>query len=276
MRQIDRRWIFLCVAIAIALTVVYQFRQRITPSPSVKATYDYIQKLPPGSAILIVTDFDPQAKAELEPMTDALLEHCFRRGIRVVGMTFWNLGASMGNQLFRDAARRHGKVSGVDYVFLGFKPGAMPQVITNMAENIESAFPKDAEGRATAGMPIFSALRRLPELSYIIDIAAGATVDAWVVYAGDKYRIPMAAACTAVSGPDLYVYLNTGQINGLVAGLRGAADYEVLLGRPGPGVTGMPAQSTVHAIIILFVVAANAVYFWNRRAQKSRRETTHG
>jgi hypothetical protein len=65
----------------------------------------------------------------------------------------------------------------------------------------------------------------------------------------------------------MYVYTNTGQLDGIIAGLRGAADYEVLLGEPGAGVDGMPAQSTVHAIIIVFIIISNAVYFWQRRTQ---------
>ena len=273
--QIDRRWIFLCVAAAIAATLFYPFRQSITPSPSVRSVYEFIQGLPRGSTILIATDFDPSAQAELAPMLDALLEHCFRQDVRVVGMTFWPTGSSMAKQIFGSVAKRYGKVSGTDYVYLGYKPGEA-QVIIAMGEKIESAFPRDADDRPTAGMPIFRTVSRLPDLRYLIDLAAGATVDVWIVYGGDKYHVPMGAGCTAVSGPDNYVFLSTGQLNGLIAGLRGAADYEVLLNKPGPGVLGMAAQSTVHGIIVLFVIIGNVAYFRSRRAAKRAQEQSHG
>ena len=264
-RQIDRRWIFLCVAVALIVAMLFPFSQPISPSPSVRAVYDFIEELPPGSSVLIATDYDPQARAEVVPITDAILTHLFRHHLRVIGMTFWPEGASLGNRLFEQAGQSLGKERGADFVYLGYKPGPISQIITNMGEDIRSAFPRDANNQPTAGMPIFRNVSSLRDVCYIIDIAAGSTVDAWIVYGGDKYHIPMAAGCTAVVGPDLYVYTNTGQLTGIVAGLRGAADYEVLLGSPGSGVRGMPAQSVVHAIIVLFVLAGNVAYFVRRR-----------
>ena len=272
MREIDRRWVFLCVAVALVLTVLFPFSQPITPSPSVVGVYDFVEKLPPGSVALISMDFDPEAAAELVPITNALLAHCFRRNIRVVGMTFWPTGSLQAKNLLADMGKAYGKVSGTDYVYLGYKPGGMAQVITNVAESFPSAFPKDADGNPTMTMPIFREARSLRDVDYIVGLAAGDTTGGWVVYAGDKYRVPMAAGCTGVIGPDLYVYTNTGQLNGIIAGLRGGADYEVLLKEPGKAVSAMPAQSTVHALIILFVIVGNVLYFASRRAARRAEE----
>ena len=270
--QFDKRWIFLTVAVALIATVYYKFEQPITPSPSVKAVHEDIDNLPAGSAVLIATDFDPQARAELVPITKAVLNHCFEKDLKVLGMTFWPQGGPLGNRLFRTVGSEYGKEAGTDYVYLGYKPGALAQVITNMGESLTSAFPQDANNQPTANMPIFQDVRSLREVDYMLDMAAGATVEPWVVYGADKYGFPMAAGCTAVQGPDLYVFTNTGQLEGIIAGLRGAADYEVLLGEPGRGVEGMPAQSTIHAIIILFVIAGNAIYFWKRRGRSGGRQ----
>jgi len=271
-RELDVRWVFLALAAALTLAVRFPFSQPITPSPAVKAVYDYIEALPEGSTILIATDYDPQARAEVVPITQALLRHAFSRGIRVIGMTFWPDGAPLGARLFRDIGDEYGKTSGVDYVYLGYKFGGMAQVITNMGESFTSAFPADPEGNRTATMPVFEEVRNLRSVDYLIDIAAGETVTAWVMYGADKYRIPMAAGCTAVVGPDLYVFMNTGQLNGLIAGLRGAADYEVLIGSPDLGVRGMPAQSAAHGMIVLFVIVANVLYFRKRLSLRSRRQ----
>lgn len=272
--EIDRRWIFLTIAAALVLTLLFPFRQPITPSPSVKAVYDFIEDLPEGSTVIIATDFDPQAKAETVPITLALLHHCFRRNIRIIGMTFWPEGAPLGTRLFTEVGDELGKISGRDYVYLGFKPGAMSQVITNMGESFTSAFPQDARNQPTSSMPIFRDIGSLPDLQLIIDVAAGATVEGWIIYGGDKYSVPMAAGCTAVSAPDLYVYTNSGQLKGIIAGMRGAADYEALLEKPGQGIAGMPAQSAAHAIIVLFVIFANIIYFHGRRADRRRAEGT--
>jgi hypothetical protein len=66
-----------------------------------------------------------------------------------------------------------------------------------------------------------------------------------------------------VSG--LYPYLKTGQLTGLIGGLRGAAEYEKLVEKPGKGILGMKAQSIAHIAIILLVLIGNASYLISRR-----------
>jgi len=273
LQEFDRRWIFLLVAVALAVTVYWSedIEQPITPSPSVEAVYRKIENLPEGSAVFIATDFDPQSRAELVPITRAVLNHCFQQDLKVLGMTFWPQGGPLGNRLFRSVAAKYDKQSGEDFVYFGYKPGAMAQVITNMGEDLTSAFPQDANNQPTANMPILQDIENLRDVDYMLDMAAGETAEPWIVYGADKYGFPMAAGCTAVVAPNLYVFMNTGQLNGIIAGLRGAADYEVLLGQPARGVQGMPAQSTVHGIIILFVIMGNAIYFWRRTRRGGRR-----
>ena len=74
------------------------------------------------------------------------------------------------------------------------------------------------------------------------------------------------AGITAVMATDLYPYLQTKQIVGLVNGLKGAAEYEHLIGHHEMGVRGMAAQSIAHLWIILLVIVGNIAYFVSRRA----------
>ena len=128
----------------------------ITPSPTVEAVYDCIESLPDGAPLLIASDFDPGAKAELEPMERALLHHCFRKKLRVIGMTFWFRGDDLAHRIFQEIAGEYGLQSGRDYVYLGYKPGAMSQVITNMGENLLTAFPQDKQGNTTANTSLIT------------------------------------------------------------------------------------------------------------------------
>jgi hypothetical protein len=269
----DPRVIFPLVAGAIALGLLVHVKQPIEPQESVVAVHDYIQQLPKGSAVLLAVDFDPQAMAELRPMTEAIIEQCLDQDLHVVGMTFWPLGAQLGYDMFKtvaDEPRFRDKEAGRDYVYLGYKPGDLSQVITNMGENLLTTFPQDYRNRPTGTMPIFRDVKSLRNVKYIIDLAAGSTPDAWIIFGGDKYNVPMAVGCTAISGPDLYVRLKNHQINGLVAGLRGAADYETLLQKAGLGVGGMFAQSLIHVMIVLFVIAGNVAFFVGKRRQRRR------
>jgi len=68
--------------------------------------------------------------------------------------------------------------------------------------------------------------------------------------------------------PGLYPLLRSGQINGLIGGLRGAAEYETLIGQKGKAIAGMDAQSATHFAIIVLVIICNLFYFSMRRQAK--------
>ena len=266
--NIDRRIIFLVLAAALVVVSLCPFKQPIKPSKLVRAVYDKIEQLPEDSVIMISIDFDPQARAELYPMTVVLLQHCFRKNHRVLGMTFWVEGAQMAKSLLDDVGGAAKKVSGRDYVFLGYKPGGMAAIITNLGENISTTFEKDLEGRATADLEALEGVAILKDVDLLIDIAAGSTVEPWIVYGADKYKVPIAAGCTGVMGPDMYPFVHSEQLLGLVGGLRGVADYETLMGKPAEAVQGMAAQSAAHAIIVAFVVLGNILFFIGRRRRE--------
>jgi hypothetical protein len=73
----------------------------------------------------------------------------------------------------------------------------------------------------------------------------------------------------------LYPLLRSGQINGLIGGLRGAAEYESLIGQKGKAVAGMDAQSATHVAIIVLVIICNLFYFSMRRAAQQQSLKEH-
>jgi hypothetical protein len=68
----------------------------------------------------------------------------------------------------------------------------------------------------------------------------------------------MVLGATAVMTTDYYPYLSSGQILGLIGGMKGAAEYERLNDFFGDARRGMDAQSLVHVVIVLLVIVGNA------------------
>jgi tetrahydromethanopterin S-methyltransferase subunit D len=80
-----------------------------------------------------------------------------------------------------------------------------------------------------------------------------------------QYRIKVGSGVTAVMAPKVFAYLNSGQMTGMLGGMKGAADYERLVKKPGTASKGMAAQSLVHLFIILSVIVGNIIYFMEKK-----------
>ena len=268
MLKIDRRIIFLVIGLCTLVPLLYPVGLPIKISPEVRGIYDHIESLPEGSVFLLSFDFDPASKPELYPQSIALLRHAFRKNLRVVAMTLWVSGTGLADQIITQVAKDMGKENGKDYVFLGWSPGNTA-VIINMGQNLYKTFPSDYGGKATKELPVLEGVQGLKDVTYMVSLGAGNPgVEAWYVFGKDKYKFEMGGGCTGVMAPGLYPLLRSGQINGLIGGLRGAAEYEILVGEKGKAVAGMDAQSATHVAIVVLVIICNLFYFTMRRQEK--------
>jgi len=270
--SLDRRYVYILVAFAVVIPIVLKAIAPVNISTEVRGVYDYIDSLPEGSSVMIVLDYDPASEAELYPMTLALYRHCFDKGHKVLSFTLWPNGAALIERAFDAMKLEYGPEegypdgvrSGREYVNFGYQVGGA-LVIIAAGQDIRTAFSTDYRGNSTANMPILAGLDSLADMDYVVDLAAGSTIDWWVIYGVQRYHFTLGAGCTAVSATQYYPYLNTGQINGLVGGLKGAAEYEQLGGHPDRALAGMTAQSSVHALIVCLVIIANIFYFLTRK-----------
>ena len=268
MLRLDRRIIFLLIGACTLLPLLYPVGLAIKVSPEVHGVYDYIESLPDGSVFLLSLDFDPASKPELYPQAVALLHHAFNKHLRVIGMTLWVSGTGMADQVISQVAKDLGKVNGKDYVFLGWSPGVGSLIIT-LGQDLYKAFPSDYYNQPTKDLAVLKGVQTLRDVNYVVSLAAGtAGIETWYVFGKDKYRFELGGGCTGVIAPGLYPLLRSGQINGLIGGLRGAAEYEVLIDKKGRAVAGMDAQSVTHFGIIALVVLCNLFYLSIRNSRQ--------
>ena len=258
---IDRRWIYLMVAIAVIVPFVFPATLPISVTPEVEQLYEAVENLPDSSTVMLVFDYYPSTIAECEPMTIAALHHFFRKDCRVITLSNIPLGGpSMAESITRMMAEEYGKVYGVDYVNLGYKANYVA-VLSGMGTSIESIFPTDNSGTPLSELPIMDSVVNYEQISFIFEVADNATADYWVSIVNAQYGVPMGCGTTAVSAPKYYAFVGAGQFVGLLGGMKGAAEYEMLIGEQALAVRGMSAQSLVHLLIVLLVILGNAGYF---------------
>lgn len=266
---ITRQIVYVLVATSIILPFLIKgISLPFEAEPESETFYKQLDRLPAGSHVLMSFDYDPPSKAELYPMTVALLRHCFEKDVIPIVMTNWPSGLGLFEKACEDVAAEFAdkgdkKVSGTDYVFLGYRP-SMTDLILNMGVDIKGAFTTDYYKQPTAAMPALEGVKSLRDLDLAVALAAGNTVELWMAYGSDRFGFPLAAGTTAIGAPKLYPFLDSGQLVGLLGGLRGAADYEKLIERPDIATSGMVALSGAHILLILLILGANIWYVVGR------------
>lgn len=269
--NIDRRLIYLFVMLASVIPFMFPMELDVKVTPEVKSIYDFIEAQKPGSVILLGADYDPQTQAENGPQAEALLRHMFKKNLKVIIMTLSQDGAAMAEMLSTEISAEYNKVRGEDYVYLGYKP-YFGIIILSIGQDFRISYPADFYDTPLDEIPMMKNIRNYDDLAAVIQIGGGNVTHAWLTNAHERYKVPLAIAVTAVSGPQYYATLQAGQIFGLIGGLKGAAEYETLLldeyhrlGITARAIQGMNVQNIVHILIIALTVVGNAAFFMKKR-----------
>ena len=274
--KLDRKWIFLGIGLVVIIPLIFPLRLPIKPTKPVIDLFNRIDTLGNDNGIVwLVTDFDPGTMPELMPMTMSIMRHCLTQEIPVVLQGgLWPAYIGMARQAIDDIqAEFPDKKIGEDYVFFGYIPG-VSAVILAIGIDIERTFRVDYFSTPYDSLPMMRGVKNYEDISIVIDISGTRSPEYWLMYGQQRYGVDVGIGCTAVSAPDYYTFLQSGQFVGMLGGLKGAAEYEELMERNGyptgrrPATVGMDSQSFGHILIVVMVIFGNIGYFIVRRGER--------
>ncbi len=273
--KINRRWIFLLIALAVFIPFLKPLRLPLSITKPAKDVFDAVESISPeGPPLLIATDYAPSTAPELDPMLYALLRHCFVTKRRVMLLALYPQGAGMAQAGLDFILPEFPDVkSGEDYVFLGYQPGVQA-VVMSLGENVRLAFPTDAYGVSLDSLPMMEHVRNYDDIALVVDLAGSSIPITWVIYAVARYGQRLGVGVTAVSAAQYYPYLNSGQFIGMLGGLKGAAEYEILIQQKGYtearqiATIGMDSQSIAHLVILALIIIGNIAFFASKSHKK--------
>ena len=284
LRTLDRRWVFLMMLWAVLLPIYFIGVTGRTfpevPSALAHATFDEIDRLSPGDPILLAFDYDPSTEGELGPMATAFTKHAASKQLRMYFITLLPLGAQMIDDVVRKVitADFPDLVYGTDYVNLGFKSGG-EGVIRVIVTNLRELYTTDSRGTAIQDIPMMQGITNIQQMRLIANVSgAYPGSKEWVQYAVTPYpALRMVAGATGVQAPLLYPYVPR-QLQGLLGAIKGAAEYEKLVvdayggANPDPkyleALRRMGPQLVAHLLIIMLIIAANVVFFVDRKGAR--------
>lgn len=271
MTKIPRQVIFVAIAIVVLLPLIIPLGLPVRVMPKSERLFRTIDSLTADSKpVLISCDFDPQSMPELYPMLVAILRHCFARDVKVVLMSLWPQGPGLAEMALAQIPGEYNKEYGKDFVFLGYKFG-VTAVLLGIGNDITAVFPIDYYGTPVDSLELTATMKTYDDLSLVVTLSTGDPGwRAWLLYAQARYSARVGIGVTAVSAADVYPYVESGQVVGLLAGMKGASEYEILVQQHGysegkcAAAQGMDAQSLGHLLIMIFIVIGNIGYFFRR------------
>ena len=272
--KIPRQIIFVVIAFAVMIPLIVPLGLPVRIMPKSRQLFQAIDTLDARSKpVLISVDFDPQSMPELYPMLIAMLRHCFARDVKVILMTLWPQGPGLAELALSEVPLEYDKEYGSDYAFLGYKFG-VTAVLLGLGNNIKAVFPVDYYGTPVDSVPMMRSIQNYDDISLVVSLSTGDPGwRAWLLYAQSRYAANVGIGVTAVSAADVYPYVESGQVIGLLAGMKGASEYETLVDEAGysderkTASRGMDAQSLGHLLIMVFIVIGNVGYFFMRRTK---------
>lgn len=289
LKNLDRRWIFLAMLLAVAIPVMFQLRFPEKATKLAESTFNEIDRLREGDPVLMAWDYDPASEGELAPMATAFVRHCAEKKLKLYFLSLWPVGPQMADDAIDKIIRPdfpHMQY-GHDYVNLGYKSG-YEGVIKVIVTDLRKLYTTDVKGTALDSIPMMQGIRSLQDFKLIINVSAGyAGTKEWVQYAVTAYpdKIRLVAGCTGVQAPLLYPYIPE-QLPGLLGAIKGAAEYEALVmekygkrdaagqlaesGMYLEGIRRMGPQLVAHILMIVLIILGNVVYFIERKRNSQR------
>lgn len=284
LQNLDRRWIFLLMGLAVALPILFELKFPEKPTGLAKSVFDEIEKLKPGDKILLAFDYDPASEGELGPMATAFVRHCCEKKLKMYFLALWPVGPQMINESIDKVIKKDFPtlVYGEDYVNLGFKSGN-EAVIKVIVTDLKQLYTTDAFGTNIDAIPMCKSIDNIQQMDLIANVSAGYPgTKEWVQYAATPHpdTIRIVAGCTGVQAANMYPYIPQ-QLPGLLGAIKGAAEYEKLVlekysdgDEPDPrymeGQRRMGPQLFAHVLMIVLIVVGNVLYFLERRRKGLR------
>jgi hypothetical protein len=278
--RLDRRWIFLFVLLSVAAPILIPIGLPVDMTAPTRAAFDFIEGLKEGDVVLISFDYGPSSAPENDPMAEGFMRQCALKKLRFIVIALYPLGGlGLANNSVAKIAREFPSLQyGVDYINLGYKDGASA-VMRRMGEDIAGAFPTDENGRPLSEFPIMRGIHDLRQVKLVFTVATGLIGEWWITQVHPQVGTPVIIGPTAVSAPKYYAFLNSGQLVGMLGGMKGAAEYERLLRDRYPELAsfykntraftatkGNDAQTVLHTVILLLLLLGNIAYIRHRTA----------
>ncbi len=243
--RIPRELVYGTLFLLLCVPFVVEWSLPVFVSSETRGVYEAVERLAeredPG-VVFVISSWGPGTQGENRPQCEAIVRHLIRR--RIPFVVFSSALDPIPSELTRDVIQAeirrekqrdpsYAPVYGRDWANLGFKGVralTIAPVLQGLENDIQTFVVKDFYGTPVERLPIMRKLRRLPDASMIVTVSAGSEGEDVIGVILPKYpKLKVAVATMSIVATQMYSYVDSGQIVGLLDGVRGASEYKHLL-----------------------------------------------
>lgn len=233
------RWIYFVMFLAIGIPIIFKIGLPPARMPKAEKFFEIINSIPQDKGVAFLAfDYGPGTNAENRPQSEVILEHLLRRRIPVVIFSLTPISEPF-LQAVPDAVMKRLNAEtgelweyGKDVVNVGYRPGGGLFIQTlAKSNNIPEFLGKDIKGQVLTSLPLMKRVSTIKDISFLGQFTGlvGVFQNYVQYFQADGYLPIFGHGCTSITIPEAYIYLDSGQLQGLLEGLAGAAWYSELL-----------------------------------------------
>ncbi len=302
--MLDRRWVYLAIVVVLSVPFLVRYELPIYPETYTRRFYDTVERIAQDPAqrdkiFLVLHNWGPGTSGENEPQFKVIMRHLLRPRWDEEKQEWYKLKfvfvCSIVDPVFHDTAmlafeeakaaerrraRRLGQptpewIYGVDYLDFGFKnaPVFAPfarSVVVNPREFFQIDYVNKRPLTEDSSYPLLEQYQSIDDVAAVITISAADEARDIAGLVKSQYQdLLVAPATLGIVATEMYPYVKSNQLFGLINSARGASEYRRLLDPETPNTTPLDnAMSAGKMLLLVLVVLGNVAFVVMRRGQR--------
>ncbi|MFN8454515.1 MAG: hypothetical protein U0401_07545 [Anaerolineae bacterium] len=218
----------------------------------------------PGSVALVSLDYSAATQGEMEPLAEAVISRLRGQGMRLIFVSLEPEGAALAQRTLDRILAERNETYGAEVINLGYVPGQVVGIRELVSGRRSLAGMADFKNGLTFAAPEragWNTINNLGQIDVVITLADNPATARWWIEQmaaavppddGERYLL---AATSALADPLVRPYLESGQLNGLLSGLNGAAAIEAGRKNFGAARQMLDSQSMAHLTMVILIAA---------------------
>lgn len=296
--RLNYRVVYVILFVILAVPFVVGFWQ-IPERPRVYAEglYNAIEECAAtGKPVFLINAWLMSSKGENQPQFEVILDHMMQRGVKFVMLSLNPVTAIYGHDLCVKYAEHYGRRYGVDWIDFGFRDiysAGWKIWLDNMeTQGLVGSFRTDYHRHDLGDFDSLPIMRvdagaeqkelAIRDFGLILEVSYVGTIPQLIGLIRPKYLkegvdIKMGIGTVAMILPQMLPYFDSGDLAGVLGGLKGASEYSALL-KEGPSIPRVRDRMGAYAMALLFVLFAivlgnvSTVWKWWRTRRQGHAE----